>query len=251
MSRPVPVQIEIAVDSVESALAAARGGAHRLELAAALELGGLTPSPGFVAAVRAQVALPLYVLLRPRAGDFLYSAAELDIMRRDLETARQAGAAGIVIGFLTPAGSVDGKRTREFVRRARPLAVTFHRAFDLAADPAAGLQALLACGVDNLLTSGGSQSAAAGWESIAALAQAARGRIELLAGGGVTAANARSLVERAGVRWLHAGLRSPLPSRMRYRNENIALGALSGREYLRHVVREEPVRALLAAVAQT
>ncbi len=244
-----PVWLEVPADSLESAQAAARGGARRLELASALELGGLSPGAGLLAAARSRLALPWHALIRPRAGDFLYTAAELEVMRRDVDAARQAGAAGIAIGFLGADGQIDLKRTREFVQLARPLAVTFHRAFDMAANLEAALEQVIASGVDCLLTSGGSPSAAAGAERIARLVRAARGRLTIMAGGGVTEANARELVQRTGVRALHGGLRVTASSPMRFRNEAVSLGTVAGNEYQRLQVSEARVRALMAAVA--
>lgn len=242
------IRLEVCVDCAASALAAERGGAHRLELAAALDAGGLTPSLGFIAAIRARIALPLHVLVRPRTGDFRYSEDELEIMRRDIEATKQLGADGVVLGVLTPEDGIDFERTREFISLARPLAVTFHRAFDLAADPYAALEQVIAAGADRLLTSGGEATAEAGIPGLARLVRAARGRISILPGGGITAENAPSIAAQTGVRELHGSLRSPGRATQQPA-AGVSPGSLFGGEFPRRETTEENVRALLAALA--
>jgi len=220
--------VEACVDSVDSALAAARGGAGRLELCASLCDAGTTPSAGMIAAVKARVAIPVFVIVRPRGGGFVYSDRELDVMRRDIDVARQFGADGIVLGALGENGRVDVKRTLELVTAADDLPVTFHRAFDCTPDLGQALEALIVCGVRRVLTSGGATTALEGIESLATLVLRAAGRIQVMAGGGIREKAVRDVVTRSGVGEIHVRgtkvvgvdrtacrhirLRSPLPA---------------------------------------
>jgi copper homeostasis protein len=241
--------VEVCVDSVTSAIAAERGGAARIELCSALIEGGVTPSAGLIEVTRAAVALPLHVMIRPRAGDFFYDAAEFDIMRRDIALARQMGATGVVLGILEANGNVDVARTRQFVELARPLAVTFHRAFDMTSDLSRALDDVCAAGVDRVLTSGGEPTSLQGGQTILQLIRHARGRIVVMPGSGIKPENARRLVNQTGATEIHVGLRSTLPSPMLHRNPRVSMGLLEGREYQRFVVLEEQVRRLYDALA--
>jgi copper homeostasis protein len=156
------VLIEACVDAIDAALEAASGGAGRLELCGELLQGGVTPSAGLIGAVRDRVKIPLFVLIRPRTGDFLYSADERDVMLRDVALAKALGADGVVIGALAANGDVDIATTRALLDAARPMQVTFHRAFDFARDQDVATEALLNLGVDRVLTSGGAPSALEG-----------------------------------------------------------------------------------------
>ena len=218
------VLVEACVDSVESALAAERGGAGRVELCDNLVEGGTTPSAGTIALCRERLRIPIYVMIRPRGGDFCYSPVELDVMRRDIEGAQALGADGVVLGLLRPDGRVDRRRTAALIALARPLDVTFHRAIDVSRDPLAALDDLLALGVDRVLTSGQARTALAGGRVIAALVERAAGRLVILAGGGVDAANARLVVARTGVQEIHVRGTSPKKSAMRYRSRRVRMG---------------------------
>lgn len=238
------VLIEVCVDSVASAVAAQQGGAHRVELCSDLIEGGITPSAGLIEVVRSHLSIGLQVIIRPRGGDFCYTPDEIQIMKRDIALAKQLHANGVVLGLLDAEGHVDVKGTRELVDLARPLSVTFHRAFDMSADLFRALEDVCATGADRLLTSGGEQKCLQGAETIARLAQAARGRIILMAGGGIGQHDAAAIIKRTGVREIHVGLSTPVPSPMRYRNLKLSMGKVSGREYERVQVLEEHVRNL-------
>jgi copper homeostasis protein len=207
---PRTILLEISVETAEAAAAAERGGAQRIELCAQLRLGGLTPSEGLMQIARARVTLPICVMIRPRAGDFTYSAEELAQMHAEIDTAKQLGMDGIVLGLLTRDRSVDVERTRQLVKAAQPLPVTFHRAFDDAANLDAALEDVTATGARRILTSGGSPSAPAGIEKLARLVIAAKDRILILPGGGINASNAVDVARQTGARELHSGLGSVL-----------------------------------------
>jgi len=207
---PRTILLEISVETAEAAAAAERGGAQRIELCAQLRLGGLTPSEGLMQMARARVALPIFAMIRPRAGDFNYSAQELAQMRGEIDTAKQLGMDGIVLGLLTRERSVDVERTRQLVKAAQPLPVTFHRAFDDAANLDAALEDVIATGARRILTSGGSPTAPAGSEKLARLVVAAKDRILILPGGGINASNAVDVAQQTGARELHSGLGSVL-----------------------------------------
>jgi copper homeostasis protein len=206
------VLLEVCVDSVASAVAAEKGGAHRLELCANLPEGGITPSAGMIAMVRNRVAIPVHVLIRPRPGNFCYAPDEFEVMKGDIVLARQLGAKGVVLGILTPDRDIDVLRTGELVRFARPLSVTFHRAFDVVAKNSAALESVIETGADRILTSGGAPTAAEGVQAIARLAAAARERVTIMACGKIRENNVRTLLSATGVREVHANLQSPLNS---------------------------------------
>ena len=202
----VPILVEACVDSVASSVAAQRGGAQRLELCDALFDGGTTPSAGMIAACKEAVSIPVFAMIRPRGGGFVYSAAERDVMRRDVVVARELGADGVVIGCLRPDGNIDLALVQSLVESAQPLPVTFHRAFDLTPDLEASLQSLADAGVQRILTAGGTSTAADGATTLASLVRQAGSRIVVMAGGGVREENVRDLVSVSGVREVHVRL---------------------------------------------
>jgi copper homeostasis protein len=244
---PAPILIEACVDSIESALAAGRGGAHRIELCANLVEGGTTPSAGTLAVCRARLDIPICVLIRPRGGDFLYSAAELAVMLEDIHRAKQAGAQGIVTGVLRADGEIDTDRTRELIGAARPLRVTFHRAFDVCRDAGRALDRLIALGVDRVLTSGQAATAPEGAEAIAGLVRKASGRIAILPGGGITEDNVAALVRATAVTEVHLTGAVAHQSGMTYRAMEVTIGNAAPRsEYEWSVTDAERIRRVVA-----
>lgn len=242
--------IEICVDSAGGAAAAAAGGADRIELCAALSEGGLTPSVGLLRAARRAFAGDVVVLVRPRRGDFLYSLEEQRALLDDVLTARAEGAQGIAIGALTKDGAVDRAVLAPLIEAARPLAVTFHRAFDFARDPAAALEATIDLGCARLLTSGGAPSAPEGAANLAELVRRAGGRIEIVAGGGVRPENAAALLAASGVPAVHSSARAWRQSLMLHVKTGLALagaGAIS--EYELATADAAVIRALREALA--
>ena len=236
--------LEICVDSVESAIAAEGGGACRVELCSDLLEGGITPSAGLIEKVRRHVQIDVFVMIRPRAGDFLYTSHEFDTMKTDIDRAKMSGADGVVVGILAADGCVDVERTRKLVEAAAPLPVTFHRAVDVSADRADSLERIIASGAQRVLTSGGQKRAADGVREVAQMVSQAACRIAIMTGGGLNAENIRAVAERTGAAEFHAGLATRIPSPMRYRNGALFLGADPDREYSRYVVMEEDVRRL-------
>jgi len=205
-------QLEICAGSVQSAQAAQAGGAHRIELCQNLEQGGSTPSLGLVRQVRALLTIPVFVLIRPRPGNFVYDTDELAIMQADIQGCKKLGCDGVVLGVLTPASQVDVARSRALVQLAHPLPVTFHRAFDDCPDLPAALEAVVATGCQRLLTSGGQPTALAGLATLAALGQQAAGRLSIMPGAGITPATLPALRAGTGAHEFHASARRPLPT---------------------------------------
>ena len=240
------ILLEACVDSVESAVAAQQGGAGRVELCADLLEGGCTPSAGTIQLARRQLDIRLHVIIRPRGGDFCYSDAEFEVMKLDVELCKRIGADGVVIGILNPDGTVDAGRTRSLVELARPLSVTFHRAFDMTRDPDEALEALIGIGVDRILTSGHEPSALEGLDMLAALVERAGGRIAIMAGGGINSHNVARIVAASGVTEVHAHAGGTVDSRMHHRNTRVFMGgALRPPEYVVSVTAPEQIRALV------
>ena len=197
------ILIEAAVETLESALAAERAGANRIELCANLAVGGTTPDAGLIAAVAGRIRIPVFAMVRPRGGGFVYSNDEIEAMTREIEHAASIGIAGIVTGALTARDQLDVKHTRTLLNAAAGLPVTFHRAFDIVADPLNALEQLIDLGVSRVLTSGAAPTAAEGVDAIAALVNQARGRITIVAGGGIREHNARDVIASTGVAEIH------------------------------------------------
>lgn len=195
--------VEVAVDSVAAAAMAVALGADRLELCQDLELGGTTPSLGLIEAVRGRVTIPVVIMIRPRAGDFVYGPDEFRVMEADIHHAIRAGASGVVVGPLTADSGIDQEGLKRLVGSAGAVPVAFHRAFDTVTRPQKALEVLIAQGVTRLLTSGGGATAYEGRAAIGRLVKRADGRLAVIAGGGVTAEHVAGLVEATDVREIH------------------------------------------------
>lgn len=248
---PRSTLIEACVDSVESAVAAAAGGARRVELCANLVEGGTTPSAGAIAGCRGKLGIPMYVMIRPRGGDFLYSSVEYDVMYEDVQAAKWLGADGVVFGLLEPDGSVDVARTRALTEAARPLDVTFHRAIDVARDPFEALDALIAIGVDRVLTSGQAPTALAGARTIARLVKQAHGRVIILPGGGINERSAAQVVERTGALEVHVRGTSRVSSGMVFRSHRVSFrGKPLENDFVFENTDEARIRAIAKALAK-
>jgi copper homeostasis protein len=207
----VSYTLEICACSLASAQAAQAGGAHRIELCQNLEQGGITPSYGLIRQVLARASLPVFVLIRPRPGGFVYSPGELAIMRDDIAACRELGCAGVVLGVLDAAGRVDLAACRELIELAGNMAVTFHRAFDACSDQAQALEDVIELGCQRVLTSGGQPTAEMGQNQLAALVAQAAGRIQIMPGAGISAGNVRALAARTGAQEFHASAKREVP----------------------------------------
>jgi copper homeostasis protein len=218
---------EICIDSVAGVRAAVEAGAARVELCASLIEGGITPSIGMVRQAVAAAAgqLKVHVIIRPRGGDFLYSEDEFVAMLHDIVAAKEAGASGVVIGLLNADATIDETRSAELIAAARPMSVTFHRAFDVSRDPVASLEALIRLGVDRLLTSGQEPGVVEGAPLIRQLIARAAGRIVIMPGGDITARNAARIRADTGAEEFHFAAFVPEQSGMQWRNEAVFMGA--------------------------
>ncbi|CAN5438139.1 copper homeostasis protein CutC [soil metagenome] len=243
------IAVEICVDSVESALAAQAGGADRVELCDNLMEGGTTPSAGAIEVARRLLDIKLHVIIRPRGGDFLYSKTEFEIMKRDTEAAKRLGVDGVVIGILNADGSVDIERTAELAALARPMTVTFHRAFDVCSDPGRAVNELAEIGIDRILTSGQEATAVEGLDLIAALVKHAGDRITIMACGNLNERNINRVVDATGVKEVHFTAFRGVRSDMQFRNERVFMGGtLRPPEYSRAITSAEAVRDTIGAM---
>lgn len=243
----VNLTIEVCAYSLADCLAAERAGAHRIELCAGRSEGGITPSIGLLWSVKKAVSVPVYVMIRPRGGDFVYAETELRVMEADILAAAQAGADGVVLGTLHPDGTIDVPTMRRLLDRAAPLPVTFHRAFDLTRDPHQGLDTLIDLGVQTVLTSGQRARAIDGIDLLRALAGQAAGRIAIMAGSGVSAANARQLTG-AGVSALHLSGSTRRDSPMQFRRAGVPMATAAMGDYERIETSEAAVRAVVEQI---
>jgi copper homeostasis protein len=242
-----PVTLEVCANSVTSALAAQEGGAVRVELCENLKEGGTTPSHGQILMARSVLHIKLYVLIRPRGGDFLYSDLEYDIMMADIRYCIEAGCDGVVIGMLNADGSIDTERCLEMARLARQwgLGVTFHRAFDMCANLGTALEQIIEIGCERILTSGGKSTAMEGATVINHLVQKAAGRISIMPGSGVSEANVADLVHFTGVTEVHSSARRCLQIKMQYKNDHILMSNEPGDEYSIDLTSVDRVKKLV------
>ncbi|MBC8446728.1 MAG: copper homeostasis protein CutC [Chloroflexi bacterium] len=242
---------EACIDSVEAAIAAQEGGADRVELCANLLEGGTTPSAGTIQLARKSIDMGLNVMIRPRGGDFCYSGVEFEVMKLNVELVKKLGADGVVFGILNEDGSVDRERTGELAELARPLRVTFHRAFDMSRHPHEAMEDLIKLGIDRILTSGQELSALEGLDLIADLVQEAGDRIIIMPGGGITERNIGKIAEQSGAKEVHAAAPMNVESRMRYRNARCFMGGeLRPPEFSLTVTDPHRIRAFVRAMQQ-
>lgn len=231
MASPQKIMLEVCAYSIDAAIASQAAGADRVELCANPPEGGSTPSSGSISVARQNLKIELHVLIRPRGGDFLYSPHEFAAMKEDIRTCRRLGVDGVVLGILLPDGHVDRERCRELVESARPMSVTFHRAFDLARNALQSLEDVIATGCNRILTSGQANSAIEGAGMIAELVRRAGKRIIIMAGAGINEDNFARLIESTGAHEFHTSARKVVPSDMLFRNSKVSLGSAPEREY--------------------
>ena len=218
--------VEICAGSLNSALAAFEGGADRIELCDNLYEGGTTPSYGCLKEATEKISIPINVLIRPRGGDFCYNEHEFEVMKKDVELCKDLGMNGVVIGILLADGRVDVDRTAELIDLARPMTVTFHRAFDMTPDPLKALDKLIDLGVDRILTSGQKMTVTEGEKLIRELIKEAGDAVVILPGGGLSVNNIEDFARSTGAKEYHATCRSTTESRMLYRNTEVSMGGL-------------------------
>lgn len=240
--------LEVCAGDIDSVIAAAAGGASRVELCSALGEGGVTPSIGFIHSALKVPGIRVHVLIRPRGGDFLYTPEEVDCMVDDIVAAREAGVQGVVIGALTPDGDIDVDACKKMVAAAAGISVTFHRAFDLCRDPRKALEDIIALGCDRILTSGQAQTALEGKQNLAELVRQADGRIIILAGAGVSQDNAAEILSASGTNEIHASARASVPSKMEYRHCGVSMGTPGSDEYSRKVTSPEIVKEIVSRI---
>jgi len=239
-------KLEICADSVQSAINAQRARAQRVELCDNLPEGGTTPGYGTIVSARNNLDISLHVLVRPRAGDFLYSDIEMDIMRRDIEICGECGVDGIVIGLLRYDGTIDLERTFELVDLARPMSVTFHRAFDMCADPFQGLEDVIRSGAGRLLTSGQKNRAEDGAGLLSALVKKAGKRIIIMPGSGINEENIGAIAKATGAKEFHLSARKRIESEMIFRKEGIKMGNSPGyNEFTSEVADPEIIKNII------
>lgn len=216
--------IEVCANSAESSIAAEKGGAYRVELCAAIPEGGTTPSYGEMVVTRKLIGIKMNVIIRPRAGDFLYSDIEFEAMKEDIKMAKKAGADGVVFGCLTKDGDIDIERNRELLKCAEGMSTTFHRAFDVCRAPFKALEEIISLGFDRILTSGQKANAMMGCDLISELVKKAAGRIIIMPGCGVNESNIRELASRTGAVEFHMSARENIPSKMIYHKDGVSMG---------------------------
>lgn len=245
MSRIV---LEVACANPASVQAAIQGGADRIELCAALGIGGLTPSEGFIRETLRLSSIPVFVMIRPREGDFLYTDEEFEVMLRDVDRCRALGVPGIVTGMLTPDGVVDRSRADLLIERAGTMQVTFHRAFDMSADASAALNEIIAAGFSRLLTSGMCAAAPEGADVIRKTVEQADRRIAVMAGAGVRPDNVADLVRSTGVREVHLSGKVVRPGGMVFRRTSLSMGTPESDEYSLPVTDLDVIRSVRSAL---
>ena len=241
---------EICVDSVAGVRSAKTAGASRVELCADLLEGGTTPSRGMIRQARTITGIGLHVIIRPRGGDFLFDADEFAIMEADVDTAKSEGADGVVIGLLDANGSIDVARSRALIERARPLSVTFHRAFDMTPDPFTALETLIGLGVNRVLTSGQEATVLEGLPLIAELVRRAGDRVIIMPGGGITERNVARIVAEAKPREMHFAALELAQGGMQFRRDHVFMGGeLRPPEYDRLVTSTAVIKSVMAKAA--
>ena len=246
--------IEIVVYNITSARKAQEGGADRIELCENPGEGGTTPSAGTIELVRQNLSIDVFVMIRPRGGDFLYSSYEFHAMKREISLCQKLSVDGLVFGILTPEGRIDVKRCKELIAKARPLKVTCHRAFDMTRDAVEALEDCIEAGFDRILTSGQQAQAIKGIPTLTKLVKKADGRISIMAGSGVNEETVEQIVEKSGVKEIHFSAMTFRESPMQYRNAQIAgMGSAEGTEFKLRTVdpqRIRKTRALAEAVGK-
>lgn len=238
------IEMEVCANSVTSALAAELGGAKRVEFCASLTEGGTTPSYAQIALAKKMLTIAVYPIIRPRGGDFLYSALEFEVMKADILNCKALNCEGVVIGILTAEGKVDLERCAELIELAQPMKITFHRAFDMTDNMEEALEDIITLGAERILTSGGKATALEGAEMLAKLIKQADGRISIMPGAGINKTNISAIISQTGAKEVHASARLVIPSKMLFRNAELNMGA-DADEYSTSLTDADLVKNLL------
>lgn len=236
--------MEVCANSVRSALAAQEGGAIRVELCDNLPEGGTTPSYATIALAKKTLSIKVYPIIRPRGGDFLYSDLEFDLMKEDIKICKSLNCDGVVIGILKADGSVDKERCVELIEAAKPMPVTFHRAFDMSNDLEKALEDIIELGCERILTSGGEASALKGATMLAKLIKQARERIIIMPGAGVSTSNIADIIKLTGAKEFHASAKHAVKSKMQFRNPRLNMGSIAD-EFSYDLTDSETVKNLI------
>ncbi|MBB6462829.1 copper homeostasis protein CutC [Flammeovirga kamogawensis] len=237
--------LEICSYTVDSAINAEKGGADRVELCGGRLEGGTSPSEGMMITARENVQIDIYPIIRPRGGDFFFTDLEFAEMLQDIRTAKRVGMNGVVIGALTSDARIDKERCKVLVEAAKPMGVTFHRAFDMTRDMKEALEDLIELGVDRVLTSGAKMTALEGVEELKALVEQADDRIEIMAGSGVLPVNVKEIILKSGVTAVHSSASKMVSSQMTFQNDGVAMSKeSSGSEYSRSITCKDTVESL-------
>ena len=241
------IKIEICLDSVESVIIAERAGADRVELCSDLFEGGLTPTVGTFLLAKERTNIPINVMIRPRGGDFCYSDIEFEVMKKEAMFFKENGADALVFGILTPDGEIDKIRTKELIDIARPLPVTFHRAFDMTRDAFRSLDTLLSLGVDRVLTSGLEATVLEGADTLRTLVERAGERMIVMPGSGINERNFNKIKNLIGAKEYHMGLSSSIPSKMTFHPGHVYMGGLLRQnEFTLSRAGEERIRSVVS-----
>lgn len=241
--------IEVCIDNIESLHYAQQGGATRIELCSSLALGGLTPSMGFMRQAARLSTVPVYAMIRPRQGDFLFSDDEVEIMLADIHTAKQADLQGVVVGVLSAQGQVDSDVLRSVMKEAQGLGVTFHRAIDQCVDPMAALDCIMSAGCERVLTSGMQANALAGAGMLAKMVNYCGDNLSIMAGAGVTAENVADIIQKSKVKEVHLSGKSTRPSQMVQYANQAHMGDADIDDFSIPITSAEKISAVIHALA--
>ncbi|PWS33931.1 copper homeostasis protein CutC [Pedobacter paludis] len=239
--------LEVCANGYESALAAQNGGAKRVELCDNLAEGGTTPSYAQIALAKKNLSIEIWPIIRPRGGDFLYTDLEFELIKEDIKICKSLNCDGIVIGILKADGEIDKERCATLIELAKPLSISFHRAFDMSNNLEKSLEDLIELGIVRVLSSGGSSSAIKGAETLARLVLQAKGRISIMPGAGINENNLQQLIDKSGATEFHASAKEFVSSKMKFRNSESKMGNIDD-EYQYELSSVEKVRALVKII---
>lgn len=244
------IELEVCIDNLESLSLAIEGGATRIELCSSLALGGLTPSYGLMRQAAKMSSVPVYAMIRPRQGDFLFNDLDVECMLEDVRAAKQAGLNGIVIGVLTDTGEVDVALSKKLMAEAGGMGVTFHRAIDQSNNAIAALDAIISLGCERVLTSGLKANALDGAHTLKEMVQHCQGKLSIMAGAGVTAENVTKIIAATGVTEVHLSGKSTRPSGMKNQANDTHMGNADIDDYSIPVTSSTKIRAVAAQLAK-